>query len=444
MLSRPGQCALLQQLEQSLDGEHFQWLLIYYRCKLNPNERGQTVQAFARAASASVQTTVAINHEVVDRADRGLLDRAWIETNTARRRDDGACGSDASTASAACAGTGETNITVPASALELSASCDMLTAAAEYEYAHGRFQSCYQLSSCVLSKDPFAQHVLPVHLCSMVRLDHHSELFSVAHQLVEEYPGAAVSWYAVGCYYYTIGDFENARRFYSKATTTNHRFAQAWMGFGHAFAAQDESDQAMAAYRTASRLFPGSYLPWLGIGMEYLRTNHLHLALQYIRQALEISPVEPLVLHELGVLHYLNGEYDEAVAFFKQVAQAYELYDESVREPSVFNLGHAYRKQREYEDAAKWYRVALSMNSDVASAYSALGFTLHLSGDLNAAIELYHQALSRKADDTFTCEMLSEALQDALNLTSPVSVASFARSTSERGEADSSLNEMDF
>jgi len=84
------------------------------------------------------------------------------------------------------------------------------------------------------------------------------------------------------------------------------------------------------------------------------------------------------------------------------------------------------------------------MNSDVASAYSALGFTLHLSGDLNAAIELYHQALSRKADDTFTCEMLSEALQDALNLTSPVSVASFARSTSERGEADSSLNEMDF
>ena len=36
----------------------------------------------------------------------------------------------------------------------------------------------------------------------------------------------------------------------------------------------------MAAYRTASRLFPGSHIPWLGIGMEYLRTNHLHLALQ--------------------------------------------------------------------------------------------------------------------------------------------------------------------
>ena len=95
-------------------------------------------------------------------------------------------------------------------------------------------------------------------------------------------------------------DFENARRYFSKSTTIDHRFAPAWVGFGHAFAAQDESDQAMAAYRTASRLFPGSHIPWLGIGMEYLRTNHLHLALQYIKQAQEICPVEPLVLHELG------------------------------------------------------------------------------------------------------------------------------------------------
>ena len=132
----------------------------------------------------------------------------------------------------------------------------------------------------------------------MTRLNLPSELFYLAHQLVEEYPQQAVSWFAVGCYYHVVADFENARRYFSKATTINHRFAPAWVGFGHAFAAQDESDQAMAAYRTASRLFPGSHIPWLGIGTEYLRTNHLHLALQYIRQAQELCPQEPLVLHE--------------------------------------------------------------------------------------------------------------------------------------------------
>ena len=69
-----------------------------------------------------------------------------------------------------------------------------------------------------------------------------------------------------------------------------------------------------------SRLFRGSHVPWLGIGIEYLRTNHLHLALQYIRQAQELCPQEPLVLHELGVLHYQQGEYEEAAHFFLQAA----------------------------------------------------------------------------------------------------------------------------
>jgi anaphase-promoting complex subunit 6 len=48
----------------------------------------------------------------------------------------------------------------------------------------------------------------------------------------------------------------------SKATTLDGAFASAWIGFGHAYAAQDESDQAMAAYRTAARLFAGFVASW--------------------------------------------------------------------------------------------------------------------------------------------------------------------------------------
>ena len=39
---------------------------------------------------------------------------------------------------------------------------------------------------------------------------------------------------------------------------------------GIAFTAQDESDQAMAAYRTASRLFPGSHVPLFALGWSML------------------------------------------------------------------------------------------------------------------------------------------------------------------------------
>lgn len=63
-------------------------------------------------------------------------------------------------------------------------------------------------------------------------------------RLAEEYPDRAVAWFAVGCYYLCAGQHESARRFFGKATAMDAAFAPAWLGFGHAFAAQDESDQA--------------------------------------------------------------------------------------------------------------------------------------------------------------------------------------------------------
>ena len=44
---------------------------------------------------------------------------------------------------------------------------------------------------------------------------------------------------------------------FRKATGLDGTFPPAWIGTGIAYAAQEEGDQAMAAFRTAARLFPG-------------------------------------------------------------------------------------------------------------------------------------------------------------------------------------------
>lgn len=67
---------------------------------------------------------------------------------------------------------------------------------------------------------------------------------------------------------------------------------------------QDESDQALAAYRTAARLFPGLHTPLLGMGSTYQRMNNLHLCERCFLQAHAICPHDPAVSHELGVLAY--------------------------------------------------------------------------------------------------------------------------------------------
>ena len=76
---------------------------------------------------------------------------------------------------------------------------------------------------------------------------------------------------------------------------TLYRSAAVWAGywptdpreyFHNNTANQDggRCTQAMAAYRTAARLFPGLHLPLVGMGMEYQRMNNLHLAEQMFGQ----------------------------------------------------------------------------------------------------------------------------------------------------------------
>lgn len=76
-------------------------------------------------------------------------------------------------------------------------------------------------------------------------------------QIVENYSNHPLSWFAIGTYYFLTKKYEIARKYFQKANILDRNFIYSWIGFGHSFAIQDESDQAMSVYRTCSRLFPG-------------------------------------------------------------------------------------------------------------------------------------------------------------------------------------------
>jgi hypothetical protein len=71
--------------------------------------------------------------------------------------------------------------------------------------------------------------------------------------------------------------YDAARRYFGRATTADNRFAPGWLAYGHAFAAQDESDQVQHTpdqhckqllYSTASCLKQGLHACYCGL--------HLH------------------------------------------------------------------------------------------------------------------------------------------------------------------------
>lgn len=42
-----------------------------------------------------------------------------------------------------------------------------------------------------------------------------TELFYASHRLIEDFPNRAVSWYAVGAYYFCLQKYENARKHFT-------------------------------------------------------------------------------------------------------------------------------------------------------------------------------------------------------------------------------------
>jgi len=307
----------------------------------------------------------------------------------------------------------------------LRSNGDVRIACARRMYQRGEFAACYAELRRQFELEPTRLTGFPLYLSTLVELGKKNDLYLLAHSLVAEYPDKAVTWFAIGCYYMTTRQYDSARKYFSKATNIDRTFVQAWIGFGHAFAAQDESDQAMAAYRTATRLFTGSHVPVMSIGMEYQRTNNSSLAFQFFLKAFEICDTDPLLHNEYGVLLYRQGEYDKAVLSFQRALDLAPRPMASRWESLIVNMAHALRKLGQYDEAIATFEEALSVAPKVASTYASIAFTYHIKSRctepaaLGLAIEYYHKALGLRCDDMFSQTHLELALIDQSAITVP-------------------------
>lgn len=213
-----------------------------------------------------------------------------------------------------------------AAAAELGLSapgCASWTArCAEACFERNRVDDAYRLSRQAYAIDPYNISGLAVYIACLASLQLKSELFYLGHELVSSAPRSALSWYAVGCYYWICGKYELAQKNLLKATKLDKRQARAWVMLGHVLSAQEESEQAISAYRTASRLLPEDCRPMALIAKELAKSNHLAPALHMLSAALDLSPEEPGLLNDMAVTYMRQGSMDLALRFFERAVYA--------------------------------------------------------------------------------------------------------------------------
>ena len=217
------------------------------------------------------------------------------------------------------------------------------------------------------------------------------------------------------------------------------RFVPSWIAFGHSFALEGESDQAITAYSTAARKFPQAGLPRLFIGMEQLVQGNRSLALLFLESAAEELESDPLCANERGVALFLSGQVTEAMHLFQQAIQtASETQHPASAWSAVhLNLGMAYRRLHRDDDARECFLRVIELDAACAPAYIALGMCAHRQGDLAGAVGWYHEGLGIDPRDPVGTELLGIALDARAAQGLPEALALSVDETSVSMEASS-------
>ncbi|KAJ5575593.1 hypothetical protein N7535_002519 [Penicillium sp. DV-2018c] len=305
----------------------------------------------------------------------------------------------------------------------LAENPDILLSRAEALYTQCRFAEALELTSSILSTSqttdlattnssiPAQNHlghapaIYPLHLACLYETGATNALFLLSHMLADHSPEEPYTYLAIGVYYLSVSKIAEARRFFSKASLLDPHSAPAWIGFAHTFAAEGEHDQAIAAYSTAARLFQGSHLPQLFLGMQHLALNNMSLAHEYLCAAHAMSTGaapnsipsgppgtstiisgaggDPLVLNELGVVLYHQNNLTGAIELFEQ---ALALATSLNCEPSAWvatraNLGHALRRTGRLLEALGEFNECLR----VGAGGSSMGHAPFLGGGTGAS-----------------------------------------------------------
>jgi type IV pilus biogenesis/stability protein PilW len=133
------------------------------------------------------------------------------------------------------------------------------------------------------------------------------------------------------------------------------------------------------------------------IGVSYLVKEQLHKAFVEFQKAIKLNPKNKSSLNAIGLILLSPEfkEYEEAIIYFKRAIAIDPNYSEAMN-----NLGVTYVEIENWEEAIKYFRIALRDPLYVTPerAYSNLGYAYYKKGDYLNAVNTLKKAIARYPD----------------------------------------------
>lgn len=168
----------------------------------------------------------------------------------------------------------------------------------------------------------------------------------------------------------------------------------------------DEDDGLSLLYSVSHD--SSAYLDSLLVQADYYQTSGLiETAKDKLLQALKIAPEEDAVKFGLAELDYLSGDYEQALALYKDLVQRQETFGEVNLNQRLFATN---AKMGNYEQAAEIIRKRSDSIFDIDSKYEA-GLVMLSVGDDDKAIKFLDEVIEQSSDYVNAYPLLAQAYE---------------------------------
>ena len=168
----------------------------------------------------------------------------------------------------------------------------------------------------------------------------------------------------------------------------------------------DEDDGLSLLYSVSHD--SSAYLDSLLVQADYYQTSGLiETAKDKLLQALKIAPEEDAVKFGLAELDYLSGDYEQALALYKDLVQRQETFGEVNLNQRLFATN---AKMGNYEQADEIIRKRSDSIFDIDSKYEA-GLVMLSVGDDDKAIKFLDEVIEQSPDYVNAYPLLAQAYE---------------------------------
>ncbi|MGB2579197.1 tetratricopeptide (TPR) repeat protein [Elusimicrobium simillimum] len=153
---------------------------------------------------------------------------------------------------------------------------------------------------------------------------------------------------------YWSGKIDAAINEYNTAIKMDKKNADAYQLLGIAYGWKGDTTKAAELFEKADELNPKRSDIKLNLSSVYMAFKEYEKALDNIRMGTALSPRDPLLFYQQGLISDVMGRDLSAEEAFKKAIKLYPYYEDA-----MLSLGALYEKRSEDKDALTWYKKAV-------------------------------------------------------------------------------------